>query len=349
MQPATVPTIDISQPDSAAVATQLGRAFETTGFACIVGAGDQITSASDELTLIAREFFALPDKEKKKIHIDEEHMKHPDGMPGYLEPGHISVASLLGDHTRPPDAVEVIYFKDLHYYESDCPLLDAKPPKLAPKWPSKRFREATVAYFEQCFSLWERLVGLAEEALSLPRGFFAPFFGRAMSTSLQVRHYLDMGELEEGQLSFGAHTDSGILTILSTQQPGLQVDAAMTGDWVDIPALPGGFIVNVGRTLARWTNDRWLAAIHRVIPPPLPLSGGPTKLSIGFFSGPHPNATVECLPSCSGPDELPRYAPFNFGEFMTARVKLHTTGATADDDVSAAATFDPRQPPAKEN
>ena len=102
------------------------------------------------------------------MHIDAELMEHPDGNPGYLEPGHISVASLVGDHARPPDAVECIYFKDLHYYEGEAggAPLPAKRPALAPKWPGGsggEFRSATMAYFEGDFHTqgWPNLRGVA--------------------------------------------------------------------------------------------------------------------------------------------------------------------------------------------
>ena len=70
-------------------------------------------------------------------------------------------------------------------------------------------------------------------------------------------------------MGFGAHNDSGFLTVVHTQTPGLQVDPSGTGEWVDIPVVEGGYAVNVGRLLGRWTNDRWLSSIHRVVPPSL--------------------------------------------------------------------------------
>ncbi len=51
----------------------------------------------------------------------------------------------------------------------------------------------------------------------------------------------------------GPHTDSGILTILHTDEnPGLQIRVADV--WHDIPARPGCFIVNLADMLQRWTN-----------------------------------------------------------------------------------------------
>ena len=320
-----IPIIDISKSDRSHIAETLGASFEATGFAVVVGAGERLAAATSGLSAAGRSFFAQPEELKWKVHIDPDLMEHPDGNPGYLEPGHISVASLLGDHSRPPDAVECIYFKDLHYYESGCtgPTLESKPAKLAPKWPSEAFRTTTLQYFRECHALWQNLVSLAELALALPAGFFAPYFGQAMSTSLQIRNYLDVETLE-AQLPFGAHTDSGMFTVVNTQEPGLQVDPQLTGEWLDVPTVPGGYVVNVGRCLARWTNDRWLAAVHRVNSSSS--NGGPTKQTTAFFSFPDLDATIECLPGCSSKEMPARYLPFSAREFMEQRVKLHTMG-----------------------
>jgi hypothetical protein len=53
------------------------------------------------------------------------------------------------------------------------------------------------------------------------------------------------------------------------------------------------------------------------------------------------DATIECLPGCSGPDRPARYPPFVFRDFQAQRVKLHTAGKGAE-VADASATFDPR-------
>ena len=154
----------------------------------------------------------------------------------------------------------------------------AKPVEFAPAvgeiggYPSGAFRETALAHFWAVHALWQRLCALAALALEVPAGFFDDFFGAQMGTSLQIRNYPRPeggAELERGQMGFGAHNDSGFLTVVHTQTPGLQVDPSGTGEWVDIPVVEGGYAVNVGRLLGRWTNDRWLSSIHRVVPPSL--------------------------------------------------------------------------------
>ena len=49
---------------------------------------------------------------------------------------------------------------------------------------------------------------------------------------------------------------------------GLQV-LTRAGRWIDVATTPETFVVNIGDLLMRWTNDRWLSNLHRVVNPPL--------------------------------------------------------------------------------
>jgi isopenicillin N synthase-like dioxygenase len=90
---------------------------------------------------------------------------------------------------------------------------------------------------------------------------------------------------------------------------GLQV-RTRRGSWIDVPTSPTTFVVNIGDLLMRWTNDRWLSNMHRVVNPPV---DGPrsARLSIAFFNHPNYDALIECLPS-QGPA---RHAPVLSGEY----------------------------------
>jgi hypothetical protein len=57
----------------------------------------------------------------------------------------------------------------------------------------------------------------------------------------------------EGIFGAGAHTDYGMLTILTTDgTPGLQIHAG--GAWLDVPQVEGAFIINLGDMLERWAG-----------------------------------------------------------------------------------------------
>jgi isopenicillin N synthase-like dioxygenase len=120
--------------------------------------------------------------------------------------------------------------------------------------------------------LGERLRRLFALALDLPEDWFEDAF-RGHSSSMRVINYpAPEEEPEPGQLRAGAHTDYGCMTILRTEDAagGLQVQTR-AGEWLDVQAVPGSFVVNLGDMVARWTNDRWTATLHRVAIPPAEL------------------------------------------------------------------------------
>ena len=62
------------------------------------------------------------------------------------------------------------------------------------------------------------------------------------------------------------HTDAGTLTLLFTQQVGLQVLSPENGDWEYVQTRKGHGIVNVGDTLRFLSMERFRSALHRVLP-----------------------------------------------------------------------------------
>ena len=48
---------------------------------------------------------------------------------------------------------------------------------------------------------------------------------------------------------------------------GLELQDYRTGAWAPVPAPEGSLTINIGDLLARWTNDRWRAGVHRVPAP----------------------------------------------------------------------------------
>ena len=65
------------------------------------------------------------------------------------------------------------------------------------------------------------------------------------------------------------------------------------GSWVDVPAVAGSFVVNIGDQMMRWTNDRWRSTRHRVVNPSRATG---SRLSFCYFVEPRHDAVIECLP-----------------------------------------------------
>lgn len=109
----------------------------------------------------------------------------------------------------------------------------------------------------------------------------------------------------KSNLGIGAHTDFGAITmLLQDYTGGLQVWNNLSSEWVDVTPVPGAYVVNLGNMMMRWTNNRYLSNLHRVIN-----TSGKERFSVPFFFSGNPNYTIRCLPGCEDPKEGARYPP----------------------------------------
>jgi len=99
------------------------------------------------------------------------------------------------------------------------------------------------------------------------------------------------------------------------------------GNWHDVPTIPNSFVVNQGDMMARWTNDHWLSTLHRVANPPEEALGGNRRLSIVFFHHPNYDTVVECLPTCTGPGDAPKYGPVTVADYYVLKREQHKGAA----------------------
>ena len=87
--------------------------------------------------------------------------------------------------------------------------------------------------------------------------------------------------------------------------------ALPSGEWLDVPYVPGSFAVNSGDMMSRWTNGRFKSTPHRALPPV-----GRHRYAIPFFLGPHIDTVIDCLPTCQGPDNPPRFPPITYEAYL---------------------------------
>ena len=108
---------------------------------------------------------------------------------------------------------------------------------------------------------------------------------------------------------------------------GLEIELS-DGTWAPVPSLPGHLTINVGDLFARWTNDRWRATRHRVtLPKGAAAAAG--RLSVVYFTGPHPDTVVSCLPStkCKRLNGGPQYPPIKAGDHVRMKMLAATAAA----------------------
>src|SRR5262249_31027989 len=174
----------------------------------------------------------------------------------------------------------------------------------ANRWPERpaELKEVWTEYFYLMERLAAGLLRIFALAFNLSESYFEDKIDKHISV-LRVLNYPDQpDEPSAGQLRAGEHSDYDSLTILCQQDRpgGLQVQN-WQGEWVDVPVIDNSFVVNIGDMMMRWTNDRWISTMHRVVNPPRSKALGRRRLSIAFFHLPNYDTLVECLPSCCGP------------------------------------------------
>ena len=316
-----VPIIDMAPATgadgAAAVAARIREACETVGFFMIAGHG--VPEATIEACRhAARGFFDQP--LDRRMAVAMPYAGYPYGYAPMLSE---ALSQSLGEET-PADLKESYSVGPLTRPDKPiAPEEDAFVYAETP-WPDgpAGFRQACEAYYRALGALAERLMRLFAIALDLPPDFFADKIDHPISALRMINYPGQTGLPEPGQLRAGAHTDYGSLTILLQEAApgGLQV-MGKDGAWHDVPAIPGTFVVNIGDLMARWTNDRWVSTLHRVINPPLDAKGSTRRQSIAFFHQPNWSAEIACLPSCLGTGETRHYPPTLSGPHLMSKFR----------------------------
>jgi len=323
-----VPVIDLSPyfqgtaAGKAAVARQVADACERIGFLEIAGHGVP-QALLDQAFAACSAFFAQPAAVKERWQPATSASAR-----GYHALGTKNLAKTLG-YDNPPDLREQFYIGPLESRAAAFAHIPGAAELYADNlWPDSPadYRPVFSTYYRTLEALGYSLMRVFALALGMPERFFDDKVDRHFST-VPANHYPEPdGDPLPNQVRCGEHTDFGSLTILALNDApgGLQVKLR-DGSWQSVTAEPGHLIVNIGDMMQRWTNDRWISNLHRVVNPPVDSRASSRRLSIGYFLHPNYDAEIACLPTCSGPDNPPRYAPVRAGDLM--RQKLQARAA----------------------
>lgn len=251
----SVPVIDISGLYAAeratreAVAAELGRAARDIGFFYIRGA-DIDEALFDAMLAATKEFFALPVEVKMRSYIGLSQCHR-----GYVPTGE---EGLSGEK---PDLKEA--FDTALDLPADDPDYLAGNPMLGPNtWPElPGFAAAVTAYYEAVLAVGQELLWAFAVALGEDPDTFSQHATKTPS-QLRLVHYPFNPDAQDA-LGIGAHSDYECFTLLKPTAPGLEVLNG-AGDWIDVPPIPGTYVVNIGDLLELWTNGAFVATSHRV-------------------------------------------------------------------------------------
>ncbi len=260
---------------------------------------DTLNAVYDKL----KAFFALPLEVKLKYKINELSL-------GYIPPkSTMYVSSKINKNTK----------KDLNETRtlaldrpSGHPWVKDKMRFIGPnQWPDEveGLQEAICAYQREVLTLGRKLLPIYAVALGQLPDFFDEFFTDPVMWSRNA-HYPAV-EAEENQFGIAPHCDHSFLTILPVSEvSGLQV---LTPDkqWVDAEYVEGGILVNTGEYLNRWTNGRFMATPHRVIPPPK------DRYSVATFFNPNPDTVAAPMDTCVSDDRPSQYDPIRLMDYVS--------------------------------
>jgi isopenicillin N synthase-like dioxygenase len=283
----------------------LGRAYEEVGFVAVKNHGvpDEII---EKLYSSVKSFFALPEDIKRKYEVVEL-----AGQRGYTSFGR--------EHAKGSDAPDLKEFFQFGQEVTDGdPIKNEYPNNISvneqPEFTPTMMRayrefEKSGAYLLEAIALY----------LNLDKNYFVPFTHNGNSI-LRAIHYPPITSEPKSAVRAEQHEDINIITLLvGASADGLQV-MNLHGEWVDVKALPGQIVVNVGDMLQRLTNNKLRSTTHRVVNPPREL-WHTSRFSIPFFLHPKSTMSLTCLESCISAENPKAYEDVTAGQYLDERLR----------------------------
>jgi isopenicillin N synthase-like dioxygenase len=238
------------------------------GFFYLTGHGVE-PALVDDLFSVSRRFFALPPADKLEI----ENI-HSAQFRGYTRVG----GELTNGQVDWREQIDVLAERDVvppgpgrpDYWRLEGPNL----------WPATlpEMRRVVERWMSELTSVSMRLMRALAVSLGQPEDVFDPAFAERPTIFVKVIRYPGDSQPERQQ-AVGAHRDGGVLTLLMVEpdKGGLQIEH--DGDWIEAPAVPGAFVVNIGEMLELATDGYLKATLHRVQSPP----AGADRISVPYF------------------------------------------------------------------
>ncbi|MFG2968743.1 isopenicillin N synthase family dioxygenase [Streptomyces sp. NPDC048288] len=311
-QPTALPVIDLSAPDREA----LHRAARDVGFFQLVGHG--ITPAEQaRLLATAQDFFALPEAERHALdNLNSPHFRgytrigneHTQGRRDWRD--QLDISNELPPHVPAPGEPPYWWLEGPNQWPESLPAL----------------REVALEWMARTGAVAHRLLHELLAAVGGPGDFYDDAFAGRPRNHLKLVRYPGRAPVGDDQ-GVGVHKDYGFLTLLLTDEvPGLQVETPDGQGFIDVPYLPGAFVVNLGELLEVATNGYLKATNHRVVSPP----GARERFSAPFFYNPRLDARIAPLPFPGASDaagvtddpDNPLFAEFGWNE-LKGWVRAH--------------------------
>ena len=262
---------------------ELDQMCSDTGFVILEGHGISQKVIDDQWAIVSK-FFSSSLEIKREVRVPY------NGYPyGWIGPDQEALAASKGQET-PPDLKEsfnggpLIIPKNIQ----DPEAYDfCYQPTLWPKIDG--FREIWESYYLEMEKLAKRIMSAFAEALDLECHYFDDFINNPIS-ALRALHYPETkNKIFKKQQRAGAHTDYGSLTILLPQAETSGLQIMKNNSWIDVPAMKGCFVINIGDLMEIWTAGRWVSTLHRVVAKP----DQPARKSLAYFHQPNWDSIIK--------------------------------------------------------
>jgi isopenicillin N synthase-like dioxygenase len=251
-------------------------------------------------------FFNLSLHEKMKIHISKS-----DNFRGYTPLGKELTNNKYDWH-------ECVDF-GLDLKPNDPEVISGKQLAGPNQWPEnqRNFKKTLEKHWNLMIILGRMITQGLAISLGLSKNYFAPFMNKSHSY-MRITNYppYENNQKENIGDGIGSHIDYGFLTILLQDNIGGLEIKNSNNEWFSAPIIPGTFLINIGHMIQRWTNDYYRATIHRVTPPQ-----NKTRCSLPFFFEPDFDTVVAPLEKFCSKDNLPKYKPIHFGDYLERTFK----------------------------
>ncbi|MFN8276632.1 MAG: 2-oxoglutarate and iron-dependent oxygenase domain-containing protein [Chitinophagales bacterium] len=306
----TIPIVDLSLFTKGDVSSKqrfvedLGRAFEEVGFVSVKNHGVS-QELVDAYYAAVKQFFALPFDAKKKYEVPSL-----AGQRGYTSFGK--------EQAKGFDTPDLKEFWQMGQTVTDGDAVKAEYPDNVQVTEVAEFNELGL----QLFKAFEKCGIELLQAIAIHLGIGEYYFDKHVhngNSILRAIHYPPITQEPKNAIRAEQHEDINLITLLvGASAEGLQL-LSKEGEWLDITAPEGCFVVNVGDMLQRLTNNKLRSTTHRVVNPPREKWGTP-RYSIPFFTHPRGDMRLDCLSSCVDANHPALYPPISAGEYLNERL-----------------------------
>ena len=284
------------------LAEQLKEVCETIGFFFLKN-HHVPQSIIEDMFAKTRAFHDLSMDEKLAITINKNQR-------GYIKPGATLVSHSTYNKNTKYDSNETLVFAT-DYDSADEFVKAGKRFYGENQWPENmpELKPAVQEFMSEIEQLGKKLLPIWALALGLDTDYFKPYFHKPHNY-LRLAHYPPVPDLGDNEFGLGPHADTGFMTFLpQADVEGLEV-LLTDGSWIRPPKMDDAILVNTGQFLERWTNEKFRASPHRVIPPK-----NRHRFSIAAFINPSFEPVCHPIESCVSDENPSKYPSQSYWDF----------------------------------